>query len=117
MFSSDTIQKDIGSVFCCCYLIFVGLGDARKFQIPDTVQARQTVAAAMFGDGKAQLAQGKFLANTFPVEGLMWMQLAQAQKVKTAAAEVNALAEALSKAQLAEVEKRVKAFAPLEEPR
>ena len=98
-------------------LIFAGLGDARKFKAPETAEARQAVAAAVFGDGKAQLARGKFLAKTFPIEALMWMHLAEAQKVKTAAAVANALAKGLTKAQLAEVEKRVKAFAPLAEPR
>lgn len=98
-------------------LIFAGLDGARKFIAPETAEDCQTIAAAMFGDGKAQLARGKFLANTFPIEALKWMQLAQAQKVKTAAAEANALTETLSKVQLAEVEKRVKGFAPLMEPR
>jgi len=98
-------------------LIFAGLEDARKFKAPETAEARQAVAAAAFGDGKAQLARGKLLVKTFPVEALVWMQLAEAQKVKTAAAAANALAEGLTKAQLAEVEKRVKAFAPLAEPR
>ena len=98
-------------------LIFAGLGDARKFQAPDTAEAGQTVAAAAFGDGKAQMARGKLLTKTFPVEALMWMQLAEAQKVKNAGAAANSLVGALSKAQLAEVEKRVKAFAPLPEPR
>ena len=98
-------------------LIFAGLGDTRKFQAPDTAEASQSVAAAMFGDGKAQLARGKILAKIFPVEALMWMQLAEAQKVKNASAAANAQAESLTKAQLAEVEKRVKAFVPLAEPR
>jgi TPR repeat protein len=98
-------------------LIFAGLEDARKFKAPETAEARQAVAAAVFGDGKAQLARGKLLAKTFPVEALVWMQLAESQKVKTAAAAANALAKGLTKAQLAEVEKRVKAFAPLAEPR
>jgi hypothetical protein len=98
-------------------LIFAGLGDVRKFKAPETAEARQAVAAAAFGDGKAQLTRGKLLAKTFSVEALMWMQLAEAQKVKTAAAAASALAEGLTKTQLAEVEKRVKAFAPLPEPR
>ena len=63
------------------------------------------------------MARGKILAKTFPAEALMWMQLAEAQEVKKAAAAANALADAVSKAQLAEVEKRVKAIAPLAEPR
>jgi hypothetical protein len=37
--------------------------------------------------------------------------------VKNASAAANAQAESLTKAQLAEVEKRVKAFVPLVEPR
>ena len=43
--------------------------------------------------------------------------MAESQKVKTAAAAANALAKGLTKTQLAEVEKRVKAFTPLAEPR
>ena len=98
-------------------LIFAGLEDARKFKAPETAEDRQAVSAAAFGDGKAQLAHGKLLRKTFPVKALVWMQLAESQKVETAAAAADALAKGLTKAQLAEVEKRVKAFAPLAEPR
>ena len=98
-------------------LVFSGLEDARKFKAPETAEDRQVVAAAAFGDGKAQLARGKLLKKTFPVEALVWMQLADSKKVKTAAAAANALAKGLTKVQLAEVEKRVKAFTPLAEPR
>ena len=47
----------------------------------------------------------------------MWMRLAETQNVKIASAVANAQAESLTKAQLAEVEKKVKAFAPLAAPR
>ena len=97
-------------------LIFAGLGDARKFQAPETAEARRVVAAAAFGVGKAQLARGKIIAKTFPVEALMWLRLAETQNVKTASTEADALTQTLSKAQLIEVSKRVKAFVPLMEP-
>jgi TPR repeat protein len=97
-------------------LIFSGLGDARKFQAPDTAEARKNVAAAAFGDGKKQLTRGEILAKTFPVEALMWMRLAEKQNVKNASVAANELTETLSKEQLAEVEKRVKAFVPLANP-
>ena len=94
-------------------LIFVGLRDARKFQAPNTAEARQVVAAAAFGNGESQLTRGEALMKTFPLEALMWMWLAEKQNVKNASAAASALAKTLSKEQLAEVEKRVKSFVPL----
>ena len=98
-------------------LIFAGLGAARNFQLPKTLAERKAIAAAAFGDGAAQLKRGQALAKTFPVEALIWMRLAAAGKIKGAAEAAKALAGKLTKAQLAEAEKRVKAFKPLAPPR
>ena len=96
---------------------FAGLGESRKFQPPKTPAERQAIAAAAFGDGAAQLKRGQALAQTFPVEALIWMRLAAAGKTKGAAEAAKALAGKLTKAQLVEAEKRGKAFKPLAPPR
>jgi hypothetical protein len=98
-------------------LIFSGLGASRDFQAPKNAAERKAVAAAAFGDGAAQLKRGQALAQTFPVEALIWMRLAAAGKIKGAAEAAKALAGKLTKAQLAEAEKRVKVFKPLAPPR
>jgi hypothetical protein len=98
-------------------LFFAGLGESRKFQPPKTPAERQAIAAAAFGDGAAQLKRGQALAKTFPAEALIWMRLAAAGKIRGAAEAAKALAGELNKAQLAEAEKRVKAFKPLAQPR
>jgi TPR repeat protein len=96
---------------------FAGLGESRKFQPPKTPAERKAIAAAAFGDGAAQLKRGQALAQTFPVEALIWMRLAEAKKVKGAAEAAKAQAAGLAKKQLAEVDRRVKAFKPLAPPR
>ena len=98
-------------------LIFAGLGASRDFQAPKNAAERKAISAAAFGDGAAQLKRGQALAKTFPVEALIWMRLAAAGKIKGAAEAAKALAGKLTKAQLAEAEKRVKAFKPLAPPR
>ena len=98
-------------------LIFAGLGAARNFQLPKTPAERKAIAAAAFGDGAGQLKRGQALSKSFPAEALIWMRLAETKKVKGAAEAAKAQAAVLAKKQLAEVERRVKAFKPLAKPR
>ena len=106
----DEITKELDAD-----LILEGLSRARDHQkvAPKTDADRRLIAHAYFGDGEAQLKHGQALAELFPVRALVWMRLAEKQKVDGASKAANALADELDESKLKVVAARVADFEPL----